>query len=247
MRCRSSTGLVPMNCSNMPGQAYPRIPAYEALRLSRFSPRKIRFPEARAARLFRVPRPRHQARDRRQGGGPRDPRPPRQGAARRVALARLQAAVRLRAEGLGAVRVRRPRPDHDESRQLLLPAAAHPPPRAPALEEPRDDRDRRPCRLQDFFGEETCSQKVTGPSLPRLTFIPAPKRPACTFRSSTFPFSPTSQNNFSPTSGEAPLEKLGRGPLFVSATRVNCGTARRWPWVSRKDKFIFPAASAKIL
>src|SRR5260221_11951981 len=218
MRCRSSTGLVPMNCSNMRGQAYPRIPAYEPPRLSRFSPRESRFPEAGTARLFRVPRPRRQARYRRQGGRARDPRPPGQGAARRVALARLQAAVRLRAQGLGTVRVRRRRPGDDEGRQLLLPAAAHPPPRDPALEEPRHDRDRRPRRLQDFFCEETCSQKVTGPSFTRLPFMSAPQRPERTFSSIFFEQQTKYLKKRPPPDGEAPRAKLGRIPIFVRAT-----------------------------
>ena len=41
-------------------------------------------------------------------------------------------------------------------------------------------------------------------------------------------------------------EKLGRVPLFVSATRVNCGTARSSPFTSWRDRFILPAGSAKI-
>ena len=41
-------------------------------------------------------------------------------------------------------------------------------------------------------------------------------------------------------------EKLGRLPLWVSATRVNCGTARISPRVCSSDRFILPAASGKM-
>src|SRR5688572_25824975 len=92
-----------------------------------------------------------------------------------MAHARLPRAVRVRAQRLGAVRIRGPGPGDDESRHLLLPAAQHPPPRDPPLEEPRDDRGRRPGNVQD--PGFTCSQKVTGPSFTRLTCMWAPKRP----------------------------------------------------------------------
>ncbi len=105
---------------------------------------------------------------------------PAQSAARRMARARLPGAVRLRAEGLGAVRVRGRRPGDDEGRELLLPAAEYPPSRDPALAQPGDDRGGLACQVQDLFFGETCSQKVTGPSLTRLTFMWAPKRPVAT-------------------------------------------------------------------
>ena len=41
------------------------------------------------------------------------------------------------------------RPHDDEDRQLLLPAAAHPPSRAQAFAQPRDDRGRGAGELQD--------------------------------------------------------------------------------------------------
>ena len=70
------------------------------------SSRESQVREARAAQLLRVPRPRHTARHARQARCARDPRTRGQGAARRMARARLPGAVRLRAQGLGALRVR---------------------------------------------------------------------------------------------------------------------------------------------
>src|SRR5258706_15246327 len=77
-----------------PPHALPRHPSQG---------RKILAP--RAARLLRIPRPRYPARNARQNRRARDPRATGQGAARRVAPARLPRAVRLRAEGLGRIRV----------------------------------------------------------------------------------------------------------------------------------------------
>src|SRR6185436_15448693 len=206
--------------------------------------REIRAP--RSAQLFRVPRPRHQARDARPGGGARDPRAAGQGAARRMARARLQGAVRVRAERLGAVRVRRRRQGADESGKLLLPAAEHPPPRAQPLARPRDDRGRLPRELQDGVFGETCSQKVTGPSFTRLTCMWAPKRPVATRGSHSSAFSTKRLNKRSADSAPAALEKLGRAPLLVSAASVNCGTASSWPFTSLSERFIFPSLSGKM-
>src|SRR3954469_6445694 len=81
--------------------------------------------------------------------GGKAPARDRQGAAWRMALPRYRCAVRVRAEGLGALRVRERRARDDEGRELLLPAAAHPPSRAQALAQPRDDRGRGAGELQD--------------------------------------------------------------------------------------------------
>src|SRR5205814_8289787 len=118
------------------------------------------------------------------------------------------------------------------------------PPRARALAGPRDDRDRRAGGVQDLLLGGTRSQKVTGPSFTRLTFIWAPKRPLSTRGRASSAFSTNFRNSRSPSSGEAALEKLGRAPPWLSAARVNCGTASRPPRLPRKDRFIFPRAAA---
>src|SRR5262245_6047640 len=160
-----------------------------------------------------------------------------------MARARLQGAVRIRSQGLGAVRVRRGRPGDDEGRQLLLPAAEHPPPRDPALEERGDARDRLAGEVQDLLFGETCSQKVTGPSFTRLTCISAPNCPVAT-RGDPSSILPTKRrNSFSASAGAAALEKLGRRPLLVSAASVNWGTARIWPCTSLTERFILPCGS----
>src|SRR5688572_6469784 len=116
-----------------------------------------------------------------------------------MALPRRRRAVRLRAERLGAVRVRGRGQGADEGRQLLLPAAAHPPPRARALEGPRDDRDRRAGEVQDVRFPATRSQKVTGPSFTSLTCISAPKRPVCRWGIKALEFFTNSANSRSPS------------------------------------------------
>src|SRR5215510_9561525 len=82
--------LIREDPNERPSAALPRQP-----------PRQVAFRAARPAQLLRVPRPRHRARDARQGRRTRHPCPAGEGAARRVALTRLQRAVRLRAQGLG--------------------------------------------------------------------------------------------------------------------------------------------------
>src|SRR3989442_10091659 len=134
-----------------------------------------------------------------------------------MALPRRRGAVRLRAEGLGALRVRGCRRSADEGRQLLLPAAAHPPPRAQALARSGDDRSRLACHVQDARGV-TRSQKVTGPSFTRLTFMSAPKRPVATWTASAA-FSLNLMNSSSPSAGAPGPREPGRRPPLLSPGR----------------------------
>src|SRR5437588_7503587 len=100
-------------------------------------------------------------------------------------------------------------------------------------------------QLTLLFGG-TRSRKLTGPSFTRLTLIWAPKRPLATRGIASSAFSTNLRNSRCPSSGEAAREKLGRAPLSVSAARVNCGIASSCPPMSRKDRFILPAASGKM-
>src|SRR5262245_58337967 len=92
----------------------------------------------------------------------------------------------------------------------------------------------------------TWSQKVTGPSFTRLTCMSSPNTPVSTRGIHSSSLATNLSYSRSALSGPAAVEKLGRVPLFVSAARVNWGTARIWPFTSFTDRFILPSPSAKM-
>ncbi|CAA9245532.1 MAG: hypothetical protein AVDCRST_MAG08-1835, partial [uncultured Acetobacteraceae bacterium] len=97
-----------------------------------------------AARLLRVPGPRHPGRDARRLRRARHPRRARPAPRAEVARARLGVPDGLRPEGLGALRIRGHRRGGVAPRRLRPPAAARPPPRGRPLGRLGADRDHRP-------------------------------------------------------------------------------------------------------
>src|SRR5690606_19400654 len=90
------------------------------------------------------------------------------------------------------------------------------------------------------------SRKVTRPSLTRLTLILAPKPPVSTSAACFSRQIATNRLNIrSASAGAAALVKPGRMPERVSAASVNWLTSSRPPPVSRRERFILPASSAK--
>ena len=169
---------------------------------------------------------------------------PREGAARRMALLTTQAAVRLRAERLGAVRVRRRRQGDDESRHLLLPAAAHPPPRDPPLEGSRDaSRSSRPrtSRRRALNLKPESHRPVVHEADLHVGAEAAGRHAACRRAAST----KIRRAACPPPAGAAAREARPRA-LAVSATSVNCGTASSSPPMSVSERFILPCASGKM-
>src|SRR5690625_4176777 len=83
--------------------------------------------------------------------------------------------------------------------------------------------------------QSTCSQKVTGPSLHRLTCMSAPKTPLATVPScSRRAAARKCSYSDSARCGAPALEKLGRRPLRVSAASVNWDTTINPPPMLRR-------------